>query len=1340
MEYRITKTNPDMGQRYNIDEAAITSEDLKKRLASIGLKLAPFLVIVGKPAKRINDVIGNYEDRIMVLVDINGMHIPFYISTGEGGKEKVASGKWYPFFGIGPDGWLNKTDQDSINAYYGNPQLKAIAQKLDSTLGDLRNTDRSIIGSLLKPSYTTINQDLSPAARNDVDGLRKNVYATLARLGTPIATDPKTVTSTPKPNTRQQYTYISDSDVLLIQIAELNGTVVDLDKGTVSAWDPETVKRLDTYAQKNPTFLKKLGVKTISLNEEEIEQLDENLNKWFKEKWVRFGPDGKIRGDCARGDDSEGKPKCLPQSKAHNLGKQGRKYAASKKRREDPNPERTGKAKNVATKKKTNEEQLDEGIRSTLKKSALGLGAAAALASSPAAAQSVSQPQPATQQATQSDLSQYSIKKLRFGMTPEEVGSITGKIEYDIDKVRADKQEIWAKHRDESLAIGKDTNKRLEQAISGNGDFLQIQRDGNEAIIKWRDDECQQEIDRLEKIEFAIKTGQAGKNYANSVEIPSKYTKQSNDFDYLISDYSIAGYPFWKTLEEDGKLVSLYQTMNPDDISDTLQVFTNVYGKPSVRTQPIQTRMGYRATNIIYTWKVKDVTITLQKYAGRIDRGEISIDWNKADQMRASQRSADVSRGTKDFEESTQIDEKCWDTHKQVGMKNKGGRQVPNCVKNTNEEDGEKCPHCGGELVSEEMMNEKQDACYHKVKSRYKVWPSAYASGALVQCRKKGASNWGTGGKKKNESSIMKGIVGEDLSQADVDGIARFADKLYKKLGIDITFTKHFMDRVNDDRNGKPISGAELVRLFKREYERWGKDVAQMGPDMEGTFKDLTTDINLPFVLRWDRDEKELDLVAKTVMRKKDFKTRNQEFPVDESIAQFGDPIEPGYYVVDKFSDRLVYPERFKTHFDAEGYLLRKIPSRNWNRYEVAYISDETGLVNAENWYGLVKAGIVDPNKITGFVNKQYNESSSPKYMKEATDGRLESDLALLQAKRITKAIKYDNSVNEIITQIQELAERTNGIDMGILEDSISMVSKFAQRLESAVYGLENAFAEAAGNVGLDEAVSGRIYMVRSRDGVEKAFNDRNSVAAKNWENTIAKKPKQPSYSAPKIRKPSSDEIWQKVTTVVANYFPDGDPSDYLYLWAERNKLNWEDVIRAIKKNGYKDLWDYWNALAHDYNSDADHDERVSGGKENRPRAPFMENTSEPNGKFEFRQSKDRPQVARITHNGDTIAYAELSASGNGTWSVAAKNHKLMPKSVPANSKENALKVAKELYAKFGDDMAKEIRTGPIKVDDKGLGNLTTFLSKHNESVGTHKKGANIVESAIMRGIKGENR
>jgi hypothetical protein len=58
-------------------------------------------------------------------------------------------------------------------------------------------------------------------------------------------------------------------------------------------------------------------------------------------------------------------------------------------------------------------------------------------------------------------------------------------------------------------------------------------------------------------------------------------------------------------------------------------------------------------------------------------------------------------------------------------------------------ESQEQCPECGGPMFSALMINEKKDACYYKVKSRYKVWPSAYASGALVQCRKKGAAKWG---------------------------------------------------------------------------------------------------------------------------------------------------------------------------------------------------------------------------------------------------------------------------------------------------------------------------------------------------------------------------------------------------------------------------------------------------------------------------------------------------------------------------------------------------------------------------------------------------------------------
>ena len=52
-------------------------------------------------------------------------------------------------------------------------------------------------------------------------------------------------------------------------------------------------------------------------------------------------------------------------------------------------------------------------------------------------------------------------------------------------------------------------------------------------------------------------------------------------------------------------------------------------------------------------------------------------------------------------------------------------------------------------VESYELIEGKKDACYRKVKSRYKIWPSAYASGALVKCRKVGAKNWGNKSKKK---------------------------------------------------------------------------------------------------------------------------------------------------------------------------------------------------------------------------------------------------------------------------------------------------------------------------------------------------------------------------------------------------------------------------------------------------------------------------------------------------------------------------------------------------------------------------------------------------------------
>ena len=117
----------------------------------------------------------------------------------------------------------------------------------------------------------------------------------------------------------------------------------------------------------------------------------------------------------------------------------------------------------------------------------------------------------------------------------------------------------------------------------------------------------------------------------------------------------------------------------------------------------------------------------------------------------------------------------------------------------------------------------------------------------------------------------MKEAEERKITKSDLDQVERYADKLFASLGIDVEFTKHFMDRVNDARNKKQITSAELVRLFKQSYKKYGKKIAKMSDDANAVIHDMKTDINMPFVLNYRKGE--VELVAKTIMRKKNFTT-----------------------------------------------------------------------------------------------------------------------------------------------------------------------------------------------------------------------------------------------------------------------------------------------------------------------------------------------------------------------------------------------------------------------------------------------------------------------------------
>lgn len=97
-------------------------------------------------------------------------------------------------------------------------------------------------------------------------------------------------------------------------------------------------------------FKKKYGkdaksVMYATANKMAQENVEESLKDWFgkgkKGDWVRVGVDGKIKGDCAR-EEGEGKPKCMPRSRAHSMSKDDRASAARRKRAADPQADRPG--------------------------------------------------------------------------------------------------------------------------------------------------------------------------------------------------------------------------------------------------------------------------------------------------------------------------------------------------------------------------------------------------------------------------------------------------------------------------------------------------------------------------------------------------------------------------------------------------------------------------------------------------------------------------------------------------------------------------------------------------------------------------------------------------------------------------------------------------------------------------------------------------------------------------------------------------------------------------------------------------------------------------------------
>ena len=149
-------------------------------------------------------------------------------------------------------------------------------------------------------------------------------------------------------------------------------------------------------------------------------------------------------------------------------------------------------------------------------------------------------------------------------------------------------------------------------------------------------------------------------------------------------------------------------------------------------------------------------------------------------------------------------------------------------------------PNRSGEakMVTQNEAAGEKDTCYKKVKSRYKVWPSAYASGALVKCRKVGASNWGN---KSEEVDLFDFVydflISENLDEQDVlDIMARVPiEEILEVIEEDSDWRKrNFRPLPDDSIENVGNAATKIMSDIRTQKER---PLSRFRPKVRGQIK-----------------------------------------------------------------------------------------------------------------------------------------------------------------------------------------------------------------------------------------------------------------------------------------------------------------------------------------------------------------------------------------------------------------------------------------------------------------------------------------------------------------------
>jgi hypothetical protein len=265
-----------------------------------------------------------------------------------------------------------------------------------------------------------------------------------------------------------------------------------------------------------------------------------------------------------------------------------------------------------------------------------------------------------------------------------------------------------------------------------------------------------------------------------------------------------------------------------------------------------------------------------------------------------------------------------------------------------------------------------------------------------------------------SQSAVLREKVKVEMAKTDMDAVEKYADSQMNPTDVDLgKETDHFFQRLNDPRNGKEISPAELTGLFKRLARNKKKFLEFLKQYKEFVVKDRVSNINIAFIKVANR------LIAKTVMRKADFKSSTPVFTT-ESIN------EAERNIVKKEINAIFKKNRIKK---VESY---STSVRGFRKYEGSgYEYNGAGSVSLINMKPNVVKDLANQMKQVGVIVKDVYSNGIDFDSKE-----LDWDLLSLNTESINESLimeggayghmnhPFDTEINLTFGQLKDIVNR----------------------------------------------------------------------------------------------------------------------------------------------------------------------------------------------------------------------------------------------------------------------------------------------------------------------------